>query len=116
MVESSRRHRPNRAMPYHGVLDWQQAGAFPCDRDRAGEGDSCNSHADSYDRFGEVTGVVRGLALVTEKRRESERVRVTDDNADWIRRRKKRSPSSHSRAALPVGSWNRRALAWYAGR
>ncbi len=42
------------------------------------------AHAESYEHFGEVTGVVQDLALVAERRRESERVRVTDEDADWI--------------------------------
>jgi hypothetical protein len=41
-------------------------------------------HAESYESFGEVTGVVQDLGEVAARRRESERVRVTEEDADWI--------------------------------
>lgn len=55
------------------------------------------THAESYDSFGEVTGVVQDLALVAARRRESERVRVTDEDADWI--------SSYVVEAPPAVCW-----------
>ncbi len=42
------------------------------------------AHTESYDHFGEVVGVVQDLAGVARRRRESERVRITDDDADWV--------------------------------
>jgi hypothetical protein len=42
------------------------------------------AHAEAYESFGEVTGVVQDLASVAAQRRESERVRVTDEDADFI--------------------------------
>ena len=42
------------------------------------------AHAESYESFGEVSGVVQDLARVAERRREAERVRITDEDADWI--------------------------------
>ena len=44
------------------------------------------AHTESYDSFGEVTGVVQDLAHVAAQRREAERVRITDDDADFISR------------------------------
>lgn len=41
-------------------------------------------HSESYEAFGEVAGVVQDLAAVAAKRRDSERVRLTDEDADLI--------------------------------
>jgi uncharacterized protein YndB with AHSA1/START domain len=43
---------------------------------------SLPAHSESYDSFGEVTGVVQDLAAVADRRRESQRVRVTREEAD----------------------------------
>jgi uncharacterized protein YndB with AHSA1/START domain len=40
------------------------------------------AHSESYDSFGEVSGVVQDLAAVAERRREAQRVRVTREEAD----------------------------------
>ena len=42
------------------------------------------AHTESFETFGEVNGVVQDLGAVAAKRRESERIRVTDEDADWI--------------------------------
>jgi hypothetical protein len=42
------------------------------------------AHAESYESFGEVTGVVQDLARVAAERREAERVRITDEEADFV--------------------------------
>ena len=41
-------------------------------------------HAESYESFGEVTGVVQDLAAVADKRRASNRVRVAAEDADFV--------------------------------
>jgi hypothetical protein len=38
--------------------------------------------SESYDSFGDVTSVVQDLAAVADRRRESQRVRVTSEEAD----------------------------------
>ena len=43
---------------------------------------SLPAHSESYDSFGEVTGVVQDLAAVAVRRRDSQRVRITGDEAD----------------------------------
>ena len=43
---------------------------------------SLPAHAESYDSFGEVTGVVEDLAAIADSRRESQRVRITREEAD----------------------------------
>ena len=40
------------------------------------------AHTESYESFDEVTGVVQDLAAVAHRRRESQRVRVTAEDAD----------------------------------
>ncbi|MFT5434641.1 MAG: hypothetical protein ACI9OJ_005355 [Myxococcota bacterium] len=42
------------------------------------------AHTESYETFGEVSGVVQDLAAVADKRRESERVRLTEEEADAV--------------------------------
>ena len=39
-------------------------------------------HTESYESFDEVTGVVQDLAAVAQRRRESQRVRITGEDAD----------------------------------
>ncbi len=39
-------------------------------------------HAESYDSFGKVTGIVQNLAAVADRRRESQRLRITREEAD----------------------------------
>jgi hypothetical protein len=39
-------------------------------------------HTESYESFDEVTGVVQDLAAVAQRRRESQRVRITAEDAD----------------------------------
>lgn len=45
---------------------------------------SLPGHTESYESFGEVSGVVQDLAAVARQRRESARVRVTADEADLV--------------------------------
>jgi uncharacterized protein YndB with AHSA1/START domain len=40
------------------------------------------SHTESYESFDEITGVVQDLAAVAHRRRESQRVRITAEDAD----------------------------------
>lgn len=42
------------------------------------------THTERYDSFGEVTGAVQDLARVAALRREADRVRITDDDADFV--------------------------------
>jgi hypothetical protein len=42
------------------------------------------AHTESYESFGQVTGVLQDLARVAALRREAERVRLTDDQADFV--------------------------------
>lgn len=43
---------------------------------------SLPAHSESYDSFGQVTGVVQNLATVADRRREAQRIRVTRQEAD----------------------------------
>ena len=43
-----------------------------------------STHFEMYESFGEVTGVVQDLAAVARRRRETERVRVSDEEADFV--------------------------------
>ena len=45
-------------------------------------GSSLAAHSESYDSFGEITGVVQDLAAVADRRRESQRIRVSPEEAD----------------------------------
>lgn len=45
-------------------------------------GSSLPTHSESYDSFGEVRGVVHDLGAVADRRRESQRVRITREDAD----------------------------------
>ncbi len=45
-------------------------------------GSSLAAHSESYDSFGEVTGVVQDLAAIAKRRRESQRIRVSPEEAD----------------------------------
>jgi hypothetical protein len=42
------------------------------------------THTESYDSFGKVAGVVQDLAQVAALRRAADRVRITDDDADFV--------------------------------
>lgn len=42
------------------------------------------THTERYENFGEIEGFVQDLAAVAAARRERERVRITDDDADWV--------------------------------
>lgn len=49
---------------------------------RSSSGFSLPVHSESFESFGEVTGVVQDLAAIAERRRESQRVRITREEAD----------------------------------
>ena len=42
------------------------------------------THSEHYESFGAVTGVVQDLAAIATKRRDAERVRVTEEDADFM--------------------------------